>query len=131
MLYHQVTPLKHYTIFIKLSYLSPVSILSTTSPQFFNFLQVAENAPTDQPCPNKAYASQGTFTAMQSKSKEKKTPCTTVRPCLNSALMALRHFFGKVPSSICLEIVYILWQFHSIWKKICLRWTLSHNQLPE
>ena len=49
----QVTPLKHYTIFIKLSYLSPVSILSTTSPRFFSFLQVAENTPTDQPCPNR------------------------------------------------------------------------------
>lgn len=105
----QVTPLKHYSIFIKLSYLSPVSILSTTSPRFFSFLQVAENTPTDQPCPNRPMLLRAHSLPCKVKAKRIRRPhATTVRPCLNSALTALWHFFWKVPSFICLEIVHIL-----------------------
>lgn len=70
----QVTTLKHYTIFIKLSYLSPVSILSTTSPQFFNFLQVAENTPTDQPCPNRPMLLRAHSLPCKAKAKRKRRP---------------------------------------------------------
>ena len=104
----QVTPLKHYAIFIKLPYLPPVSILSTTSPQFFNFLQVAENTQTAHPCPNRPVLLRAHSLPCKVKAKRRRRPhVTIVRPCLNSALMALWHFFWKVPS-IYLEIVYIL-----------------------
>lgn len=105
----QVTPLKHYTIFIKLSYLSPISILSTTSPQFLNFLQVAENTQTAHACPSKPMLLKAHSRPCKVKAKRIRRPhVAIVRPSLNSALMALWHCFWKVPSSIYLEIVYIL-----------------------